>query len=309
MPIRIQRFLPDSILDRLALGRMFPDEASLAELEVKVADTALELEQAARLLHDVHVARGLIAPHPSGVRVTLQFLLPTTIILVAKQRGDVVGTLSLVLDASEGLPLDRVFGAELATLRARERKLIELAGLAVAGGHRRTGLTLLLYKLAYQLAREMLCRDDFVFAVHPDAEHIYRATLLCERIGPVCHYPGLSRNALAVLLRMDLVTARARFERAFGHRRKRADNPYHLFIEREFPQIKLPRSADFTERVRVLRPHATLRLLALRPDALNGLGPREVGVVHRALGRADCKLSATSDVGSRNRLDRNPYKG
>ncbi len=283
MPNRILRYVPRSIRDRLIRARMFADESALDGLEVKVADTSPEIERAAGLLHDAYVGRGLVASHSSRLRVTPHLVLPSTVTLVARNGTEIVGCLSLFGDSTLGLPMEEVFAAEVATLRDQSRRLIELGALAITPAYWRTGLAFLLYKLAYHVSHDLQGADDFVFAVHPDAESVYRATLLCERMGAVRRYPGLNRAALAVMLRLDLRRFRERLQTAFGRRPRRNDNPYHLYFGRAFAQLRIPSDSGFVERIRIPRLQAAARLLAARPDALDKLEPHQLAALRRAV--------------------------
>src|SRR5678815_2725009 len=67
--------LPASACDRLVLGRIRVDDARLRELRVKEATSEAEVHGAARLLHDAYVARGIMPPHASRMKMHPQALL------------------------------------------------------------------------------------------------------------------------------------------------------------------------------------------------------------------------------------------
>src|SRR5215472_9347224 len=82
--------------------------------EIGVAVGATETAAALRLAHDVYVREGYMEPHPLGMRILLPYhALKTTMVLVARRRGEIVGTLSLVFDSPVGLPLDELYPAAL----------------------------------------------------------------------------------------------------------------------------------------------------------------------------------------------------
>jgi hypothetical protein len=260
-------------------------------IELKVADTVHDIELAARLLHDAYVARGIAPSHPSGVRVTPHFVLPSTVTLVAKRGDEIAGTLSILSDGPLGPPMAKIFVTETAALRRAGRRIAELGALALAPKHRKTGLTALLYRMAFDVSMSLLSVDDFVFAVHPDAEEIYESTFLSERIGPVLRYPGLNATALAVPIRVDLRRAPALMQRAFAGLPRDTTNPHHVYFEREFPQIRMPDAARFVERMRIPRLRAAATLLARCPDALADLDAATMAALQTALPHVDVYAS------------------
>jgi GNAT superfamily N-acetyltransferase len=283
----ILRFLPKAIRDRVVRSRMRVDEAALARLELSIADGQHDLESASRLLHDAYVGRGIATPHPSGLRITPHFVLPSTVTLVAKRAGAVVGTLSLLPDGPLGPPMAQIFGPEIARLRAQGRHCVELGALAVTRDQRGTGLAALLYRMAFEVSRSCLSVDDFVFAVHPDAEQVYESIFLAERIGQIRGYPGLNASALAIPIRVDVRRAPSRMRRAFGHLPRDPQNPHHFYFERPYPQMQLPSCDRPLERHRVRRSRAVARILARHPDALDALDAATLSALRAELPKFD----------------------
>jgi hypothetical protein len=278
---RLLSLLPRSLRDRVIRSQMKIDESEIRDLEVKVAATVKEHEAAARLVHDTYVARGILRPHASGVRVTPYTLLPTSVVFVAKQGEEVVGTLSLICDSPMGLPMESIYGAEVQALRDQGRLPAEVGALCVSEHHRGAGVVYLLNRIMADTAR-LLGVDDLVIAVHPGAEDLYRAALLFGRIGDLKHYPGLERSALAVALRLDLKDSRQRYSEVFGRQGRDCANPHWLYFERQNPQIAGMETCAFTLADELLRRRATRRLSALAPDAfvdLSGARARQLFIL------------------------------
>jgi hypothetical protein len=275
----IFRLLPGRLRERLVRSRVHIDENELRSLTVKEADTVAELEAVARLAHEAYVSRGIMAPHPAGVRVTPHFLCSTTRTFIAKRGEVVVGALSLSMDRSPlPVPMDKIYRPQVDALRARKRKIGEIGGLCIAKGSRRLGISFLLNKIVLRSAGEIYGLDDVVIAVHPDAEEFYRATMHFETVGPVCEYPGLSKSALAVAMRLDLNAWRFNCFRAWGHMPKTASkpfNPFYMYFERQDAQITFPQPTVSAS----IRRAVADRLLALAPDALAELSADEIALV------------------------------
>lgn len=116
---------------------------------IKRACTADDLRQAYRLVHDVYLATGFIAPDPSGMRVRIYETTAETATFVAKVDGKVVGVLSVVEDSPDlGLPSDCVFKTELDALRRKGRRLCEVTNQVVAEDYRKSAVSTELMRCA-----------------------------------------------------------------------------------------------------------------------------------------------------------------
>lgn len=246
------------------------DDAAWSGLTVKVADSVDELDGSACLLHDAYVARGILAPHPSGRRVTRHYLSQSTTTFVAKQGSIVIGTLSLFRDGSLGLPMESVFAEEVQRQRGGRRALAEVGALAIDPRMRRRGVSLLLNKMMYRSAREHLGVKDLLIAVHPRAHTFYKRVLQFHRVGSERQYPGLNEEGQAIAMHLDLERASDTYRTLYGET-KTMDNPHHLFLGDWQPCMIAPPHdvADVSSRVRVLaRPfleRACDDLLEIRP--------------------------------------------
>jgi ribosomal protein S18 acetylase RimI-like enzyme len=242
-------------------------ERELDGVVVKFAESPEEALAASHIVHRAYVRRGLVAPHPTGLRVTPHAIAPTTHTFVAMSGDRYVGTLSLIGDGPLGLPLDAVYGEEVATFRGAGERVAEVGCLAILPSFRRKGIVSLLYRFMYEVAMKTGI-ERLVAAVHPNAEEIYRAALLFERFGGERHYPGLNRSARAVALDLDLRQAEARMRAAFGAMPKTTSNPLYVYVESERPELRVPA----TGTVGVAEREAMARaLVEARPDVFRAL--------------------------------------
>lgn len=217
-------------------------------LEYKVADSPSEREAAFRLVYEAYLRSGLAEPNRYGLRVTPYHLLPTTTVFVAKSHGDVVCTVTLVEDGKLGLPLEVVYGREVAQLRRTGAKLAEVCSLA----DRRSDLSRALpafveltrlvahFGLYHGTVRQLLV------AVHPRHARFYQRFMAFEPFGPLRDYPCV-RNRPAVALMLDLLRPE--------HRR----HPnYRRFFGQPIDPKRLARSTMTFQERRLLRPVAAL---------------------------------------------------
>lgn len=280
---KLLRFLPKPLRHWAIRRGMKLDEQELGELEVRVASSIEDYVGAARLIHDGYVRRGLCTSHGSGVRLTPFSALPSTIVFVAFRRGELVGTISLVTDSSLGLPMEKIYGEEVDSVRRQGRRIAEVGSLCVAREYRGLGVTYLLNKAMQLCAARLLGVQDLMIAVHPDAADLYEATLCFDRIGGVKQYPSLNRSAPAAPLRLRLAELPTIYFERFGHLPANAQNPHHLYVERVDANIVLPDDAPALQRLASIHRLATLKLFALRPDTVTELGNNEFERLRREL--------------------------
>lgn len=104
------------------LARQFESQPGVFDVDVirAAGDAPAAFEQfarALRLVHAVYVRHAFILPRPSQLHLNLFLLLPRSRTFVVKQAGEVIGTLSVVLDSPFGLPIDQLYHAETQRLR------------------------------------------------------------------------------------------------------------------------------------------------------------------------------------------------
>ena len=103
-------------------------------IEIKIAEECGETEQAFELIAANDRVRGYEVDDTKAFRFTSFHILPDTVTLVAKHGDHVVATFSLVPDTMLlGLPMESIFGDEVAELRRRRHRMAEAIGLADRG--------------------------------------------------------------------------------------------------------------------------------------------------------------------------------
>jgi hypothetical protein len=274
--------LPRVVRRQIIRSRMGFDESDIDGFEVSIAESVDDALAAARTVHASYVARGIIDAHPSGLRVTPHGVLPSSRVFVAKVRGQVVGTISLIVDSPLGLPMDDIYGTELSSLRRGGGRIAEVGALAIRREHRRIGLVFLLNCIMFHCAKR-LGVERLVIAVHPDAEDLYATTMLFERFGPRRAYPGLNKSALAVALTLDLNTAEERLARTFGALGPSTANTHHLYFVRACPQISLPEGAFSDPGAAERRRDACAALVRARLDVFRALPRGQISYLRGVL--------------------------
>lgn len=195
-------------------------EQRITSVEFKVADSPSERRDAFRLVYDQYLKTGLSQPNAHHVRVTPYHLLRTTHVFVAYVRREIVATMTLVGDGDLGLPMESIYGAEVARRRARGLRLSEVSCLADRRADRRDFLTVFvgLSRLLAQFARRRQY-DQLLVVCHPKHSAFYRRFLGFDMIGSVAECPHVeNKPAVPLCLDFDYVDHHppACYKRFFG---------------------------------------------------------------------------------------------
>jgi len=124
------------------------------------------------------------------------------ITLTATDKGNVVGTITLGIDASIGLAADQVFKEELDELRAGGARLCEFTKLAFDPSVKSKTSLANLFHLAVIYARDIHGCTDIVIEVNPRHRRFYERMLGFRQHGHLKENPRV--NAPAYLLRVNL---------------------------------------------------------------------------------------------------------
>lgn len=176
----------------------------------KVAATRRELHAAMRLVHDNYVSLGLIKPKKYGMHVAPQHGLPTTEVLVAINRQSVLCTMSVIQGDECPLPLEQIYGEEVALFRICGQRVAEIGSLASksADCEKTPGCVFRLMALALQRCRQKGA-DLVLIAVHPRHARFYERFFGFRVFGEEKPYDMVAgRPAVALSLEFDRLETR-----------------------------------------------------------------------------------------------------
>ncbi|MBX3643387.1 MAG: long-chain N-acyl amino acid synthase [Rubrivivax sp.] len=122
--------------------------------------------------------------------------------LVAADRAEIVGTLTVGFDSPEGLLVDDLFKAEADGLRAAGQSLCEFTKLAMEGVLRSQRVLAALFHVAFIQAHCIRGCDTLLIEVNPRHVRYYEVKLGFKVAGPRRHNRRV--NAPAVLMALDL---------------------------------------------------------------------------------------------------------
>lgn len=189
----------------------------LGEYTIGLAQTFEDRTAAFRLVYDEYVKKGFVPADVEALWYSAHDLLPETTTFVVKRGAQTCQTMSVVADAELGLPCEDLFPEEIRTLRAQGRRLVEVGSLAGGiPGLRTSGYAMAgLIRLMKLTVRAQIHGTDLIIAVNPRHVEFYRRKLLFEVLAGPRSFEKVN-GAPAVLMRLDLERAPARYLAAFG---------------------------------------------------------------------------------------------
>lgn len=234
--MRVPRFVQDALLRRHA--RKMMSTAFDGDYTVSIARTVDEYEDAFRLVRIGYVYQGYLPMRSPELRIYDQHVLPESVVLVAKHRGDVVGTMTLTLDSPAGLPLDKDYPEELAELRRGGEKLVEYGALTVLRPHQKSGVTVLMNMAATWLSHNLLGAERVVIGINPKAIAWYRAAMTFSTFTAPRNHADL--EAPVVGMTQDLEENRAFQRRCFRQPLSTGLMAHEHYYEKLPEQIEKP---------------------------------------------------------------------
>lgn len=138
------------------------------------------------------------------------------IVCTARDGSEIVGTLSVRFDGSDGLHADLLFKAELDAWRAQDVVLCEFGGLAVDKHAHDPRLVLAqIFHLGYLHAHRRARCDRLVIEVNPRHVPFYRRCLGLMPLTDARHNPRVEADA--VLMSIEFATVREQISLWGGH--------------------------------------------------------------------------------------------
>lgn len=246
------------------------ERRSSSSTSIRIAYSSDDLANCYRLVYKTYLDCGYTDLSPQKMRTNLWNLLPGTYTLFAEKDGHPTGTLTCVMDSEAGLPSDHCSGGELQALRASDRRLCELSGLAINRKHADATTILGLFRYALALTTRFLNASDFIITVHPRHAPFYKDVVLFEELKRKQQCAQVN-GAPGVLLRLDLETMRERYAEKYSGRRAGRDL-HALYFVNDQPQLDQAIRGGLRQRQDRLDQQALIKLLFADTQASNGEG-------------------------------------
>ncbi|MFA9477527.1 hypothetical protein ACERK3_04380 [Phycisphaerales bacterium AB-hyl4] len=181
-----------------------PIPAAPAPSRIEVAQSVDDIMDAWRLVYESYRAKGLIASHRFRCHTAPEAIQRGTTVTVKKRGDRTVASISCYRDGRQGLPLDKVYKADLDELRKQGHRLGEIGLFAEHEDEPGCGPRDLFAFMRYPIfALHHQNVDQVVIGVHPRHAAFYRGMLGFVTAGATQRY-SVVRNNPVVLLRFDL---------------------------------------------------------------------------------------------------------
>ena len=168
--------------------------------KIKAADSSSRRGLIEGLLRDRYAWRGYQSVSLAAEQTVDRFTL------AAIDNDTPIGTITVALDVGRPLGADAAFGAELAALRAKGRRLCEFTKLAIDPTTATKRVLAALFHVAYIVAHRLRGYDTLIIEVNPRHVRYYERMLGCRIIGAERMNAGV--KAPAVLLSCDFADIR-----------------------------------------------------------------------------------------------------
>ena len=218
--------LRSHLSDQLDLAEIVDDTLGERLVTLRAADTGGHRSSANILVHKMYATRGYKSSADAAQASNL-------VTLIASERGETVGTISVRFDSARGLLADDLFPAELGALRAQGRRVCEFTKLAMDHIVKSRRVLASLFHAAYMWAHLRLGFDDVVIEVNPRHVRYYQRMLGFKVMGP--ERLNHRVDAIAVLMRLDFGHAREQIARFAGRAESSNERSLypHFFSPRE----------------------------------------------------------------------------
>jgi hypothetical protein len=177
-----------------------------APVTFSVAASANVRLDAARLVGKLYSAEGYLGEeHVDGAPfLTPHHLLPEATVFIAREGKRVIGTLTVILDSAAGLPMESLYGEEVAQLRASGRRVCEICSLAIDPQRENGSSTLVLnlFKRAMTYLVHLTDVSDALITLKPSHAAFYGRRLNFVSMGEL-KFDTRFGNAETVAMRMS----------------------------------------------------------------------------------------------------------
>ncbi|HPI41098.1 MAG TPA: hypothetical protein PLJ21_09855, partial [Pseudobdellovibrionaceae bacterium] len=232
------------------------------DYEFKLAESIDEYFQAFQVLYDSYFELGFTEQTPSKTYIVFQHLLPSTALLIAKYKGEVVGTVSLVRESKMGLPIQKYISLQLK--KDFNTRYAEISSLCIKKSFRQSKQGNVFFPLLafmYQFATKHFDVSDFIIAVYPRHEIYYRGLMGFQRLHDTFEFYG----APALALRLNLKNAYSFFAEKYGQLAE-SRNLLYYFTEYQFREFNFNLPSKNTLQTAPLSAHILKTFIQLRPS-------------------------------------------
>jgi hypothetical protein len=173
------------------------------DLDIRVARSLPEIVDAWGLVYTAYRRIGIIDANDSELHTSEYAINPQTSVVIGCTETDIASTLTIMHDSPRGLPLDKAYPGELAALRERGERLMEVGLLADRRAKMARSIAAIFGMMRYVFYNSRFTSSKILCGVHPHHAGFYMKSFGFEQAGPESTHPTV-KEAAVVLLRLDL---------------------------------------------------------------------------------------------------------
>lgn len=261
---------PGSVNSAASVDGLISENVNCRISDSSIASNMDEMKDAFSLVYKTYMQSGLQQSNSSSMRIGFHDILPSSYLLIVKIDGKVCGTLTLVRDTNGKLPIDELFGKEIARIRETGSLICELSALAVdadLSNGERWGILLSLFRKAFILGQDLLGCTDLCMMIHPRHCTYYQRKFYFETIGDAKPFEKVN-GAPAIPMRLNLIT---------GRELVRKNNPqmYQYFYGSDHRIIKEQTMHELNDRRNLQGIEFINGLSGIKPNLLEGMAAHE----------------------------------
>lgn len=267
---------PKFIRERIIRSRFEVSYDLDPEIIFKQATTKDEIEQALNLVYESYIDLNYIDANADQLHLTKYLTLPTTAILVIKLKEEVIGTMSIVLDSSLGLPVETTW--DIGEYKKNGMNIAEISALTIGKNikNHKGSLLLPLSKFMTSFCTDILKVDAIVIATIYEVEPFYTDLLLFTKIPDSRgqkHDLVKGTKATCCILELNDPVKRSS-HKAYAHKDKK-NNLHHYFFECDIPNIKYPKKMLSVQAQLKEKNSAMLELIKEKPHLFFKFGKKD----------------------------------
>ncbi len=200
---------PVDTLADIGSDETFRDDRLLAQMQdivtgyttfgIRLVDTPKGRNEASMLIHKMYAWRGLEGTHAVGAE-------PNRITLMGHRNNDPLGTLTVGLDAPEGLLADRLFKEEIDAYRARGARVCEIIKMAFDIHNNSKAYMGAMIHLAVMFARDIHHCDSLFIEVTPRQGAYYEHMLGFRQLGETKVNPRVNVRGMLMCVELSYAT-------------------------------------------------------------------------------------------------------
>lgn len=179
------------------------ERASIGDLSIGVATELAEVIEAWQLVYQAYRRIGIIDANDAEVHATALAISPQTTVIVGRTEIELASTLAIMHDSPRGLPLDKVYGPELARLRERGERLLEVGLLADRRATMTRAVAAIFGMMRFVFYNSRFTGSTILCGVHPHHAGFYMKSFGFDVAGAESTHPVV-KDQPVVLLRLDL---------------------------------------------------------------------------------------------------------